>query len=172
MKFKGKLIGFEPNYIDGKTTIVIETNEIDRLINEYEKLKKCKNLSIQIEQHNGKRSLKANSYCWKLINEIANVNRTSKDEVYKEMLKRYGQSDIVAVLSKIDVSMFFKYYEKIGKSISNGEEYNHYQVFRGSSEYDKREMAILIDGVVSECKELDIETLPPEELKSLKESWC
>lgn len=32
-------------------------------------------------------------------------------------------------------------------------------------------MAKLIDGVVSECKELEIETLPPHELERLKEEW-
>jgi hypothetical protein len=32
-------------------------------------------------------------------------------------------------------------------------------------------MSILIDGIVSDAKDLDIETMPEEELKSLKESW-
>ena len=34
----------------------------------------------------------------------------------------------------------------------------------GSSTYDKKEMSELINGLVTECKELGIETLPPEEL--------
>jgi hypothetical protein len=32
-------------------------------------------------------------------------------------------------------------------------------------------MSILIEGIVSEAKEMGIETLPPDEIKALKESW-
>jgi hypothetical protein len=32
-------------------------------------------------------------------------------------------------------------------------------------------MAHLIDGVVDECKEVGIETLPPDELARLKTEW-
>jgi hypothetical protein len=32
-------------------------------------------------------------------------------------------------------------------------------------------MSILIDGIVSDAKDLGIETMSEEELKSLKESW-
>ena len=32
-------------------------------------------------------------------------------------------------------------------------------------------MATLIDGVVSECKELGIETLTPRELEVMKQKW-
>lgn len=118
-----------------------------------------------------KRSLDSNAYAWKLMTEIANVLRTSKEEVYLEMLKRYGQSDLVSVKSSIDVKPYFKYYEEAGKSVLNGTDFTHYRVYKGSSEFDSREMAILIDGIVSECKDLNIETLSPEEIKSMKEAW-
>jgi hypothetical protein len=32
-------------------------------------------------------------------------------------------------------------------------------------------MSVLIDGVVSECEELGIETMSPAELQRIKESW-
>lgn len=126
---------------------------------------------FEIKEHKQKRSLNANAYAWKLITEIANVTRAAKEEVYVEMLKRYGQSDLVSVMSNINVSSYFKYYSEAGKSDLNGKEFTHYRVYKGSSEFDTREMAILIDGIVSECKELDIETMTPSELKSLKDSW-
>jgi hypothetical protein len=49
--------------------------------------------------------------------------------------------------------------------------FSHYRVYKGSSEYDTREMAVLIDGIISEAKELDIETLPPAEIARMKEMW-
>lgn len=126
---------------------------------------------FEIKEHREKRSLTANAYAWALIGKIADVLRTSKDEVYLLMLKRYGQSEVVSVLSFIDVSGYFKYYEKIGSGTVQGKEFTHYRIFLGSSEYDSKEMAILIDGIISEAKELDIETLPPREIEQLKKAW-
>lgn len=126
---------------------------------------------FQVKQHREKRSLSANAYAWALIGEIADVIRSSKDEVYLQMLKRYGQTQIVSVLSDINVDGYFKYFEPIAESTLNGKSFTHYKIYKGSSEYDTREMSVLIDGIVSEAKELDIETLPPHEIQRLKEMW-
>ena len=127
--------------------------------------------TFEIKEHKEKRSLTANAYAWSLIGKIADALRTSKDEVYLDMLKRYGQSEMVSVVSSIDVTGYFKYYEPIATTMLQGKEFTHYKIFKGSSEYDSREMAVLIDGIVSEAKELDIETLPPDEVERLKEMW-
>ena len=126
---------------------------------------------FEIKEHKEKRSLTANAYAWTLIGKIADALRTSKEETYLTMLKRYGQSEIVSVLSSIDVTGYFKYFEAVGKATLQGKEFTHYKIFKGSSEYDSREMAILIDGIISEAKDLDIETLPPREIERLKEMW-
>lgn len=118
-----------------------------------------------------KRSLNANAYAWVLITKIANEMRLSKEEVYLNMLKHYGQSEIVSVLSRINVSGYFKYYEKIGTATLQGKEFTHYKVYKGSSEYDTREMSILIDGIVQEAKNMDIETLSDAEILHLKQLW-
>lgn len=132
---------------------------------------------FEIKEHRQKRSLTANAYAWCLIGKIADVLNTSKDEVYLEMLKRYGQSEVISILSTADVSGVFKYYEKFGEAtlfddLTQEWVYmTEYRVFKGSSEYDSKEMAILIDGIISEAKELEIETLPPHEVERLKEMW-
>lgn len=58
-----------------------------------------------------------------------------------------------------------------GHSMLNGKDFTHYKVYKGSSEYDSKEMSILIDGIISEAEELGIETLPPHEIQRLKEMW-
>ena len=126
---------------------------------------------FEIKEHKQKRSLTANAYAWALIGKIADTMRMDKDECYLLMLKRYGQSEIVSVLSYIDVDGYFKYFETIATTELNGKEFTHYKIFKGSSEFDSREMAVLIDGIISEAKDLDIETLPPAELERLKETW-
>ncbi len=126
---------------------------------------------FEVKPYRQKRSLNANAYAWVLINEMANRLRTSKDEVYQEMLKRYGQSKVISVLSEIDISRFVKYYEEIGKGHVEGKEFTHYRCFIGSSEDDSREMAILIDGIVDEAQELGIDTLPPTAVERMKALW-
>ena len=134
-------------------------------------LEQDKEKLFEIKEHKEKRSLNANAYAWALMGKIADVLRNSKEEIYLAMLKRYGQSELVSVLSNIDVAGYFKYFEVAGTSILNNKEFTHYKVFKGSSEYDTREMSILIDGIVSEAKELNIETLPPNEIQRLKDLW-
>ncbi len=126
---------------------------------------------FEIKEHKEKRSLTANAYAWTLIGKIAEVLRTSKDETYLTMLKRYGQSEMVSVVSSIDVSGYFKYYEPIATTTLQGKEFTHYRVYLGSSHYNTKEMAVLIDGIISEAHDLGLSTLPPAEVERLKEMW-
>lgn len=116
-----------------------------------------------------KRSLDANAYYWVLITEIADVLRTSKEELHFQMLREYGQITSVCVPSEFNMKGFIKYYERDGIFESGGREYTVYKVYKPSSEMDSKEMSILIDGVIDEAKALDIETLPPDELKKMLE---
>lgn len=127
--------------------------------------------NYEIERKRKKRSNDANALCWKLCTEIANVLRTDKDSIYIDMLKKYGQSDIVSVVSSVDVKPYFKYYDVFGKGTVNGKEFTHYKVFKGSSEYDTREMSILLDGIVDEAKALDIEVITESERALLLADW-
>lgn len=130
-----------------------------------------KNKTFEIKEYHKKRSLNANAYAWALIGKIADVLRNSKDEIYLEMLKKYGQSEIVSVLSDINVTGYFKYFEKIATVKLQGKNFTHYKVFKGTSEYNTAEMAVFIDGVISEAEELGIDTLPPDEVKKIKSLW-
>ena len=170
MKVKGKInnISFD---INGNAILSLEIYEKNTLLREYETLEKENLLSIEIKKYKNKRSLNANNYCWVLINELGNAMNLSKDEVYLLMLKRYGQNELVSILSNINVTGYFKYYEVAGTTMLNNKEFTHYRIYKGSSEYDTKEMSILIDGIVSECQELGIETLTPDELEKLKSEW-
>jgi hypothetical protein len=121
-----------------------------------------------IKEYKEKRSLSQNAYAWKLITELGNVLRKSKEEVYLQMLEDYGQSEKVSILSNVSPVGFFKYYKSIGTGIINNKEFTHYKIFKGSSEFDSKEMSIFIDGIIQECKQLGIETLTPDEIARLK----
>lgn len=171
MKVSGKIVGANIDFRTGKPTVSLEINEKADFKLMVDELKDCEKLTIEIKPYREKRSLNANAYAWKLIGEIADIVRASKEEVYLEMLKRYGQSEIFSVLSHIPFGEYVKYFEQAGESTLNGKQFTHYKVYKGSSEFDSREMSILIDGIVSEAKNLGIVTETPNEIARLKAMW-
>ena len=123
---------------------------------------------FEIKEHKEKRSLSQNAYAWKLITEIGNIIRKSKEEVYFDMLKHYGQSEVISVISDVNLVGYFKYFEIIGTGIVNNKEFTHYKIYKGSSEFDSKEMSIFIDGIIQECNQLGICTLTPDEIARLE----
>ncbi len=132
---------------------------------------KDKVLSVLFKEYRKRRSKNANAFCWAMCNEIANLLRTDKDSVYLTMLKRYGQSAVISIRSDIPFGGYLKYFEVEGESTLNGKDFTHYKVFKGSSEYDTREMSIFLDGIVSEAQALGIPVLSDSELALLKDEW-
>lgn len=152
--------------------MIDDTGKIEKFLPLLFRLDKDTVYDVKIDKHREKRSLNANAYLWKLVTEIGNILNKSKEEVYLQMLIDYGQSEMVSILSEIDVKGYFKYYKLAGTSILNGKEFNHYKIYKGSSEYDTKEMSILLNGVVQEAKNLGIKTKDDIELERLLEEWC
>ena len=170
-ELSGKIRNLALDFGTKKATLTLTINEEAAAKNLFDDLHEADKLSIKIDKYREKRSLNANNYAWKLLTEIANILRSSKEEVYLEMLKRYGQSEIFSVLAHIPFGEYVKYYEEAGESKLNGKLFKHYKVYKGSSEFDTREMSIFLDGVVSEAEELGIQTMTPNEIANLKSLW-
>lgn len=143
------------------------TGTIEKIKQKLFLLDKDKQYDVEIKIHREKRSLNANSYCWKLCTEIASAINSDKDSVYLLMLKRYGVSDLVAMLNKINIEDYFKYYDIESRT----EKYTWYKIYKGSSKYDTKEMSVLLNGIVSECKEMGIPTKEDLEINSLIDEW-
>ena len=123
---------------------------------------------FEVKEHKEHRSLSQNAYLWKLVNEIANKVNKTKEEVYLQMLKDYGQSEVISMQSNINPNGYFKYYEPIGTGIVNDKEFTHYKLYKGSSEYNTLEMKYLLDGVIQEAENLGIPTLTEEQIQKMK----
>ena len=111
---------------------------------------------------------------WVLLGNLAVVLNTTKDELYKQMLERYSIAFTHTIVkpSAVDrVLQMWRTARVIGKVKVNGVEGVQIQCYYGSSTFDTQEMSVVIDGIVSECKEQGIETLPPEELNKMKREW-
>lgn len=171
MKITGKIVGANIDFKTGKPTISFEVNEKNDFKLMVDEMKDVEKLSIEVKQYRQHRSLNANAYAWKLIGEIADAVRASKDEIYLKLLKRYGQSELISVLSHVPISHYVKYYEEAGESKLNGKMFTHYRVYKGSSEFDSREMSVFLDGVRSEASDLGIQVMTPNEIAEMKSRW-
>lgn len=157
--------------------IVLTTNRSQQNIQEIVKLKeiieKGKELKVDIKQYRKKRSLDANGMLWVIMNEIAMKLGTTKDEVYLEMLDRYGVFTHIVVKPEVveKVKAEWRITRELGEVTINGKTGIQLQCYFGSSTYDTKEFSVLLEGVISEAKELGIDTISESEKRNLIEMW-
>lgn len=138
-----------------------------------DKLSECERLSIKVTKHREKRSLNANGLLWKCIGDIADALRTDKWQVYLTMLKRYGKFTYIVVKEKaVDaVKAQWRECEVIGEITVNGQKAVQMLCYFGSSTLDSKEFSALLDGVISEMKEMGLETPMQSDLKRVIEEY-
>ena len=134
-------------------------------------LEQAKDKQFELKEYKERRSLNANNYYWNLVTELGNVLKMDKEDLHFLLLQKYGQSEMISVVADVDMKNYLKYYTEAGESNLNGKTFKHYKVYKGSSEMDKKEMSILINGLVEECQIQGIETKTPAEINSLLERW-
>ena len=152
----------------GRLTLDIEQD----FRNSYDRLKDA-DIDITIKKYSEPRTLKANAYLWTLLTEIGNRLRYSKEDIYFDMLRRYGQGGAASVQKRFaeKFERTNKYFDRLGESELNGAEWVHYRFWVGSHEYNREEFSILLDGVVYEAEQLGIETKPKEEIESMLKEY-
>ena len=152
--------------------MTLELNERNNATKMFDKLNGVDKLAISIDKYREKRSLDANAYCWVLCNKIANCVGASKDEIYLEMLQRYGQTFVCKIPNeKVELFKKSEKYWQEHESLEAEEKAQYFRVWVGSSKYNTEEMSILINGIVSEAEELDIETKTPNQIAEMMSLW-
>lgn len=152
-------------------TLLIDKNSFNAA--EYEKLKLHQKLKIIISKFSMKRSKDANSYMWVLLQKMAVVLKTDKWTLYLKMLKEYGEFTYIVVKPGVVKAMQQQWRESevVGEIEVNGVKAVQMLCYFGSSTYDTKQMAHLIDSIVREAQELGIDTISPTELAQMKERW-
>lgn len=175
MTFTGRFLSAGRDYKSNANTVTFTINESLTTVDEIagEGL-----LVIEATPLKKKRSLDANSYFHVIVTKIADALRASKTEVKNRLIREYGQYEY------IDGSIpTFAIDERFAEEMMNRSDIHlkpegrigdrvRMAVMRGSHTYDSKEMSVLIDGAISEAKELGIETLPPAELERMMNEWA
>ena len=89
------------------------------------------------------------------------------------MLRRYGEYTYVCVKPGA-VEMLKRQWrecEELGPININGQVAVQLLCYYGSSTYDTKQFSVLLDGVMSEMKEMGIDTPSDEQLKAALEAW-
>lgn len=164
--------------LSGGAIVRFETLDLKyspELLHKYE----GKKITVDIKEKRGGRSLDANAYCWVLCDKIAGEKglMVKKTEVYKQAIRDYGVTTILPVetdrlpliLRSWDGQGIGNTHDILGPSKHDG--YTNVRLYVGSSQYDTKEMSVLIDGIVADAQELGIDTATPDEIARLKAAW-
>lgn len=170
MEFRGHIVDISRDWKTGKFRVTFESMEdiSKQLESITDKL-----LTITAKIFRNKRSRDANSYSWVLMQKIAETIKSDKWSVYLDMLGRYGVfTHIIVRPGVVDrVMSEWRTVKNLGEVTVSGQTGIQLQCYFGSSTYDTKEMSVFIEGIVSECHELGIETATPEELERMKKEW-
>lgn len=134
---------------------------------------KKKLIAIECKEHRKKRSLDANGMLWAICTQIAAAIKSSKDEVYLTMLERYGVFTHVIVKPEAveRIKQEWRTCRVLGEVTVNGKTGIQIQCYYGSHLYDSKEFSVLLDGVISEAREMGIEVISEQDKQLLIQEW-
>lgn len=173
MKSTGKIIDISRDFktMKPKITLLLDNNEVESI----EELIDLK-LNIELKKWYKKRSLDANGYAWVLLGKLQEVLNIPKESIYKDLIKNVGDYEVIPIKNEV-VEKFKNAWSRNGlgwvteTTKSKLEGYTNVIAYYGSSSYDTKQMARLIDLIIQECKQQNIEVITEEEVNSLLESW-
>lgn len=172
MEFTGQVQGISRDWKSNKAQITFSVNE-ESVLTAVDKIKDAE-LTIKATKKRNKRSLDSNAYAWVLMQKIAEKIGAGKDEVYLDCLRAHSRAFTHVIVKPEAVEAMKELYRTsidLGEITVNGRTGHQLQVYFGSSTFNTKEMSVFIDGIVRECKDLGIETLPPDELERMKGMW-
>ena len=173
----GKISAVSVGFLDGKAKLVLEINEKNCLKEIYDEYSQCEKLSIDIKKYRKKRSLDANAYLWVLCGKLAEKMGISKEEVYRQQIIDAGIYRSVKVSSEAADTLIKSWkMHGIGWVAELADDYadNEWSIinlYYGSSVYNTKQISRLIDNVVNECKNLNIQTMTPDEISNMMSLW-
>ncbi|MEG1074913.1 MAG: hypothetical protein RSF84_07220 [Ruthenibacterium sp.] len=140
-------------------------------------MQKGKKYICEIKEYRAKRSLDANAYFWVLCDKIAAETRISKEEIYRNAIRDIGGNNEVICIRNAAAEKLIAGWTHNGigwfceTSESKLQGCTNVTLYYGSSTYDTKQMARLIENIVQDCEAVGIETKTPAELAALTREW-
>lgn len=149
-----------------------DTDSVIRYVME-EKLKNP-DVTWDVELHREKRSKNANGLFWACCEAIAKKTKTDKWSIYLELIKRHGRFEYILVKPKAVEAMKKKWREceELGEVDVNGQKAMQLICYYGSSTYDSKQFAVLIDDAIDEMKRLGLQPPTEKHVQTMLEDWA
>lgn len=151
--------------------------EVDGDAEALERLKD-KDLDIEIKIHREHRSKDANAMLWACLGDMAKVLGQKPWNLYLNALKDYGKYTTLIVRQDAveDVKKQWREVMEVGETIMYDEDGDavrmvYLNCYFGSSTYDSKEFSILLDGVISDMKDLGLTPPPSGDMQRAIENW-
>lgn len=163
MKAKGRITGIQVPFRSKRPVVSFEVQAEPEALEKYMDI----DLDINFSRHRNRRSIDANAFLWACLGEIARAISSDTWSIYLYMLERYGK--FTHILVKPEAVEQVRQVWRETKIVGEKDGMIQMLCFFGSSTYNTKEFSQLLDGVVSEMKEMHLETPPDEEMKRLLE---
>lgn len=173
MDFIGRLEGLSADFKSGRAIVSFVTPADKIALQNALETLKDEPLDISFKKHSKGRSKDANAMLWACLGDIANHLHTDNWSVYLMMLRRYGQFTYICVKpNAVDaVKKQWRESEEIGKVNINGQESVQLICYYGSHTYNTKEFSRLLEGVISEMKEIGLPTPSSQDMRRSLEEW-
>lgn len=126
----------------------------------------------ELKPYRQKRSLSANNYAWLLMDKLADKLKTTKEVIYKNAVSQVGVFEEIKVNSPEAGKRFKRIWQQNGVGwLTKTIDETTILAYYGSSTYDSKQMARLIDFLQEECAEQGIEVRPQWEVDSMLKEW-
>lgn len=118
---------------------------------------------FEVNVYKEKRNKDQNAKYYKLLNQLSKKLKIGVEELHFNMLKNYSTRFEMLVPATTEIRGI-EYYERKSKIVKDGKEFYVYHVYTSSHELKTDEFAILLDGLIQECKQQGIDTRSPSEI--------
>lgn len=132
---------------------------------------------VALKEQGRRRSLDANAYCWVLLDRLSAVLGRPKEALYRAYVRDVGGNSETVCVVDAAVQKLREGWEHNGLGWptevmpSKLDGCTCVILYYGSSTYDSRQMARLIDLIAEDCRAQGIETKTPQDLAGLVEAW-
>lgn len=169
METTGKMTGLSVSYPSRRAVITLEVTARPEDIEKYQ----GQDVDVSIEPHRAHRSANANRLLWECIRRIAQETGRDKWTEYLDLLKDFGRyTYIVAKPEMVEaVKKQWRETEVIGDIDINGTNGVQMLCYFGSSTYNTKEFAHLLDGTIAQMKDLGIDVPPSGDIKRALDQW-
>lgn len=174
LEIVGRFTNYSRDFLTDESRVSFSTNyelPADELLQLQEK-----ELKITVKEYRKRRSTDANACYWAQLGKLARKLKIPAEDIYKRHIKDMSNYQVLCMSEKA-VSSFEEMWcsDHIGRFVetraSRLEGCVTVLAYYGSSDFNTKEMSVLIENLMEDCREAGVSTIPDKEVERLLRTW-